>query len=493
MEPLRSMLRYWVKNGLLCILMAAVLLTTGAQALSEETEPDGFSTLTEGFGEEDPPSGEPQIDEMMSGFEEETDSNPPTPPSDSGMDRRQWPVELDGYLKFSGAWNFSHDEPSAGETDWRGLSKLRSEAQTDLRIKWHRDWRTLVSGKVFYDAAYALRGRDGFTDEVIDTYESEAEWREVFLQGRLGSHLDIKLGRQIVVWGRSDNLRITDVLNPLDFREPGLTDIEDLRLPVAMSRVDGYVGPWNLTGIALHEIRFDKSPVFGHDFFPGPSPLPPEEIPSDAGDDTEWAVALNGIFSGKDISLYWANLYDDVAHATAGASGGLIRKHARVTMWGAAANLSVGNWLLKSEAAYWRGIRFFNTGDTSLQRADALLGIEYGGWDDTAFSVEAAIRHLIDFDERLKQQPDFAQEDEVTYALRLTTDFFNETIELTLLTLIYGPLGQDGSLERISVTYDWSDAVSVTAGIAIYQSGDRYEFQNIGDNNRLFLEVKYSF
>ncbi len=480
-----------IKTILLWLILSFALAPNGSPALADDTESDAFNTLMEGFGEEESPSDDPQLEELLSGFEEENDTQPQTPTQSKG--HRDWPVQLDGYLKVGATWNFSHDGPAPGETDWRGLSKLRSEAQADLLIKWHQDWRTLVSGKVFYDAAYALRGRDEFTDEVIDAYESESEWREVYLQGRLGSHLDMKIGRQIVVWGRSDNLRITDILNPLDFREPGLTDIEDLRLPVAMSRLDGYAGPWNLTGIALHEIRFDKMPVFGHDFFPSPIPLPPEEVPSDGGDNTEWAAALNGIFSGWDISFYWANLFDDTAYVSATTGGGLMRRHARVTMWGAAGNLTLGNWLLKGEAAYWSGIRFFNTQGESHQRADALAGIEYGGWDDTTFSIEAAIRHLIDFDERVKAPPDFAQEDEITYAMRLTRDFVNETVEVTLLWLIYGPLGQDGGLKRLSVQYDWSDAVSITAGVALYQSGDRYEFQNIGDNDRFFLELKYSF
>ncbi len=479
------------KALLLCILLSAALATAAPPAMAKETQKDQFDSLMEGFDEESATADDLQLDEVLSGFEEISEAETET--SGRPEAQREWPVQLDGYLKLGGRWNFAHDAPQAGETDWRGLSGLRGEAQADLLIKWHRHWRMLIGGKVFYDSAYALRGRDDYTDAVIDAYESESEWREIYLQGHLGSHLDLKLGRQIVVWGRSDNLRVTDVLNPLDRREPGLTDIEDLRLPVAMSRLDGYLGPWNLTGIALHEIRFDKNPVFGHDFFPSSTPLPPQEMPTDAGDDTEWAAALNGIFSGKDISFYWANLFDETPHVTAGSDGGLVRRHARVTMWGAAGNLTMGNWLLKSEMAYWRGLRFFNAAGGSYQRVDALIGMEYSGWEETTLSLEGAIRHLVDFDARLKQSPDFAQEDDITYALRFTRDFANETVKLTLLALIYGPLGQDGGLERISVQYDWSDAVSITMGVALYQSGDRYTMQRIGDNDRVFLELKYSF
>jgi len=175
--------------------------------------------------------------------------------------------------------------------------------------------------------------------------------------------LDIKLGRQIVVWGKSDNIRVTDVLNPLDMREPGLTDIEDLRLPVATSRLDYYIGDWNLTGIVIHEIRFNKSPEYGSDFYPSSTPPPYEDKPGSRCKNTEYAAAINGIFSGWDISFYWADFYNDTPHmelVSAGPPPQIEWKHARLKMFGAAFNQALGNWLLKTEAAYIDGFKFFN-------------------------------------------------------------------------------------------------------------------------------------
>jgi hypothetical protein len=470
-------------------VLVSVLFMSIPFTAAQGADADQADRLMEGFDEENPPSEDQPLEDMMTGFDEdgmEAHSADRSGQSDCAFN-------MDGYAKLGAAWNVSHNAPETGETDWRGLSKLRAEAQVDALAKLNPDWRILIGGKLFYDAVYAIEGRDEFTDDVIDAYEWEAEWREIYLQGRLGQHLDLKIGRQIVVWGRSDNLRITDVVNPLDLREPGLTDIEDLRLPVTMTRLDGYYGAWNLSGLAIHEIRFDKPPAFGSDFYPGPTLLPPEETPSDGGDNTEWGVALNGTFSGKDISLYWANFFNDAAHGAMGPNGALIRKHARVTMWGCAGNLAFGNWLIKSEAAYWRGIKFFNTDDESHQRLDGLIGTDYSGWDDTTITFEWAIRHLVDFDQRAKLPPDFAKKDEIINALRFTRTLMNQTVELTLAALIYGPLGQDGSLARMSVEYDWSDALSIIAGGVLYQSGDRYTLRQIGDNDRLFVEIKYSF
>jgi hypothetical protein len=474
-------------------LTIALILSLGMLSLGpgmlQAAEDNQVETLLEGFDDTPSVDQAPAIEEVMSGFEEnngESDGGKP-----SGGKRSS--VSIDGYFKGSATWNTAHDKPRPGETDWRGLSKLRSAVQADVVTQPGSRWKLWVSGKLFYDAAYGIRGRDEFTDGVIDEYEWEAEWHEVYLQGNLSPHLDLKTGRQIVVWGRSDNLRITDVLNPLDLREPGLTDIEDLRLPVAISKLDGYWEQWNLTMMAVHEVRFNKHPVFGSDFFPGTMPVPPEKIPSDSLANTQWALALNGVFSAKDISLYWADLFDDTPHTVLDAQSGLMGEHARVTMWAAAGNMVLGNWLFIGEAAYRTGLKFFNSAPDRYHRIDGLAGMEYSGVDDTTLTLEWALRHILDFDQRLKSAPDFAQEDEIINALRLTRTFLNETMDITLLAQIHGPLGQDGSMARLSLDYDWSDTISTKCGAVLYWSGDRYTLRRIGDNDRIFFEIKYSF
>ena len=78
-------------------------------------------------------------------------------------------------------------------------------------------------------------------------------------------------------------------------------------------------------------------------------------------------------------------------------------------------------------------------------------------------------------------------------AVRVEKDFLNDTLSLTAVALTYGVTGQDGAIQRFTLAYDVTDAVRMTTGLVLYQSGDRAAFQNIGDNDRLYLEFKYSF
>jgi hypothetical protein len=328
---------------------------------------------------------------------------------------------------------------------------------------------------------------------MLDLYGSQALLDEAFLQGLLASDLDLKIGRQIVAWGRSDNILVVDILNPLDLREPGLVDIEDLRLPVFMTKLDYYFADWNLSGMALHEIRFSFNPVFNAEFFPFDGPLPPEETPSNTLDNTQFGLALNGVFSGWDISFYGARFFQDGTHLELVSPGQLVRRHSLLHMLGAGMNIAWGNWLLKSEAGYFNGLEFLALPGETKSRFDLMLGLEYTGFSETLLSLEMVNRHLIDFDPRLKAPPDGIRENQFRAVFRAQKDFRHDSLHLTFLASMFGPKGDGGAFQRLSAAYDVRDNVSVTVGVVTYQSGDRPFFRNIGDNDRLFFDARYFF
>jgi hypothetical protein len=405
-------------------------------------------------------------------------------------------LSIDGYLKLAVSDNFAHDAPAAEGADWRGLSRLRSELALAWNIRLSESLQGLISGKGFHDFAYDLNGREKYAGNVLGHYENELELRETYVLGRILPNMDVKFGRQTVVWGKSDVIRVTDVLNPLDQREPGLTDLDDLRLPLTMTKLDWYFGDWNLSGIAVHEIRFDKYPKFGSDFFPYPLPLPREEKPCHGGRNTEYAAALRGTFTGWDLSVYFADTYWDTPHVEIDGNAlplGAELKYARTTMAGMAANTAIGNWIFKAETARIDRLAFFNTADRKYARFDALVGIEYYGCNNAVIIFEAANRHIMGFDDILEQPPDQAINDELQSVLRISRTFINETLELEALLSFFGIDGKDGKFQRFSAAYDINDAFTAIGGMLLYQSGDLAQFASIGDNDRLFLEFKYGF
>ena len=425
-------------------------------------------------------------------------------PAPSPAKKKPWisPGSIRGRLNLSSAWAISRSRPGAGETDWRGVSSLKSGVFLEFDMDIFDSWTVKVTGDIFYDGIYALNGRTRYVGDTLDHYEHGGEIREAFIQGRLSPRLDIKVGRQKVAWGKSDYIRVTDVLNPVNLREPGKTDLEDIRIPVFMTKLDYYWGAWNLSGIAIHERRLNKEPVHGSMFYAWPGAPLPEKTPSNRFSKTEYAAAASGSFSGMDVSFYYADYYEKTPYLVMTGPSVFEKRHSAVKMAGADFNLAKGSWLLKSEAAFFDGIRFsdrmnpatsapLSLSGNSYSKANILAGLEYSGFSDATIAIETMNSHIIGFDDGLKSGGE--KKNRLSTSIAATRSFFNDRLDASALATIYGENGGDGALFRLKGEYEWTDSVSVSGGAVFYESGDLSFFEKIGGNDMLFLDVQYSF
>jgi len=429
------------------------------------------------------------LDELFSGFDEPSGEQTKREDKNSTI-LPQW-MDLNGSFGLAASYNFAHKAPETGDADFRDLSMLRSTIRLSSKMRFG-DWQFFISGHGFYDAAFSIQGREQYSDALLNLYEDELEFDDVYLMGSINSALDIKVGRQIVVWGKSDNIRVTDILNPLDNRLPGMVDIKNRRLPVTMTKLDYYTGDWNLSSIMIHEVRFSKNPVYNSDFYPGSTPLPPEESPGLSLDNQQYAMALNGIFSGWDLSLYAASVFDERAHIVQ-ESGTAQRIHNRIMMAGLTTNIALGNWLLKAETAWFDGLEYATLPEKEFSRFDYMGGVEYTGFSETMLSLEIVDRHIFDFDDRLASAPDMAQKDSLQTVAKLVRDFANDTVQLKILLSFFGAHGEDGMFERFQLDYALTDNITVTGGVIFYQAADQGALSAIEDNDRLFAELVYEF
>jgi len=66
-------------------------------------------------------------------------------------------------------------------------------------------------------------------------------------------------------------------------------------------------------------------------------------------------------------------------------------------------------------------------------------------------------------------------------------------LHLLALLSAFGDDLADGGFGRYSVAYDIADALTVTGGIVTYQQGNKLPFGSVYDNDRMFVDLKYSF
>ena len=413
---------------------------------------------------------------------------------------------LSGDLAFKTSAGYKSHRVKAYKTDVKGIDYSGiNQAQTSLYLqldaKLSHDWKMRISGDAYYDGIYDLNSHNDYNHDTKDEYRTQLRFDDVYLQGRLTPDLDLKVGRQIVVWGKSDSIRITDVINPLDNRLPGMTDIEDLRLSVGMAKFDYYEGDWNYSFMLIAESRIMLEAPARSEFFPvdsvfptaAPDPFLELKDTATSWENIQYAMAANGVFSGWDLSFYAADVLDQKWYLDIKTRD---RRVSKVKMLGSAVNIAYGSWLLKSEVAFLNGVRYNSTQDDK-NRLDTLVGVDYMGINDTVLSLEIANRHIFDYEAQMSSEsitsPDYVDNNELQTAIRVTRSFVNETINVNALLSMFGGDWQYGGFGRIWVDIELSDGLNASFGVVDYIDGDRPYIKSISNNDRVFADITYSF
>jgi len=119
-------------------------------------------------------------------------------------------------------------EPAADRSTWSSLVGQTSVGAS-LRGAYWSSSRDFDGRENLPVAALWMHGRwdpdpaaslyvDGWVrnDDLFIAKETSGKFREGYLDLRLGA-LDVRLGRQIIAWGRADQINPTDNLTPRDF------------------------------------------------------------------------------------------------------------------------------------------------------------------------------------------------------------------------------------------------------------------------------------
>lgn len=466
-----------------------------------------------------PAAADEDLDDLMGGFDDEFDVSEIEDADETPAWLAALPygetiaehVDLGGHLAVGAVYNYlSHTvaDGNGHRTDFGGLSRLDLDGFLQLDVRLPRDWQLRAEVLGWYDFAYRIQGRSDYNGAVLDVYEWQVDSGEVYLTGPLHDQVDVTIGRKIVNWGRSDTFRVVDVVNPLDNKEPGLVDIEDLRRPKAMVKLDAVSGPWSGQLLVIPEHRYDRLPPPGSDFIPdifAQSALGATAQIDGRSDFTELpgiAGRFDGRFSGWDFSLYgaWVDETSRIVDFEPGV--GLRSEPNRIGMLGAAGNFTRGAFLLKAEMAWLSNLRVLrfdlpplspNLLTVERDRIDTMVGIEWYGPDNLTIALEIVNRHLLDHPGGPPGRQEFDGQDEFETGLRITRNFFREKLDVTLLGIALGERFQDGGLFRASAEYELTHSLKVEGGWLVFFGGPRRTLGAFDSNDRLFAELKYSF
>jgi hypothetical protein len=136
-------------------------------------------------------------------------------------------LALDGYLQNQTSYRL-HD--TAGLVSGENRFVLEVDYKPFSFLSFYGSWRTI------YDPIYDLASDHSRFSKNFGKYEDEIElenkFRALYADVRAGD-FSFRVGRQQIVWGESDGLRLMDIINPLDERRQFFArDFSDIRIPL---------------------------------------------------------------------------------------------------------------------------------------------------------------------------------------------------------------------------------------------------------------------
>ncbi len=408
----------------------------------------------------------------------------------------------------AGPWQ-EHVESGANlELEWAQLTKQNTsqkfefQFEPDMTINFHREMQLNIAGRLRHD-----------TIGDIEQDQTQLHLRELTLETLFETRLGrtfLTLGKQQIVWGKADGLKVLDVVNPQDWREFILDDINDSRIPLWAVNAEIPVGDNNLQLIAILEQQYHERAEAGESYFFTSSqfvPTPPSGVPVTIEatkkpkhdiKNADLGLQLSGFSSGWDYSVNYLYHYDDNAallrnlkNTLSGPSVTIQSEHKRSHLIGSALSNAFGDLTLRTEVGYSVD-RFYSTNKTSdndgVVKTDEfayVFGLDWFGVSDTFISTQF-------FQSYLTQHKTGMLRDRTntTVSILLEQDYFNDTLKSRVLWL--HSLDNEDGLVRPKISYQLNDMTTFWLGADIFYGSAAGLYGQFDQQDRALLGTEIS-
>ena len=393
-------------------------------------------------------------------------------------------------LRFDGA---------VGETS-NELQTAQAVADLDATATFESGWSFKAVARVRADSEDNLepgrpdqRERSSFNRRWLLGDCADVELRELYLDGHLGRTF-LRIGKQQIVWGQADGLRVLDVVNPFSFREFVWPDPQDRRIALWSVKSEVPLGPATLQLLWLPDPTYDEIPLGTATFAvttpllvprsATPIPVEPVRRPQGLRDSSDGGARLSMFVGGWDVTLnYLYHTYDDPTPFVAIRDGGpvLAPGYERSRLFGASVSNAFGSTTVRGEVGYSTDRWFITTAATDPDRvfpSDELafvVGLDNTALANTLLSVQYFESKVQD---PVAQMTRLRRERQATFLMQRS--WRNETMRLRALWL--RSLDRDDGAVQARIS--WQATAALSLGLSL----ERF----YGDRNGLFGEFRYA-
>jgi hypothetical protein len=393
--------------------------------------------------------------------------------------------------------------PAASLADSLGLrASFRAGAWTNDRDLNDETLVTVASSRL--RAAPKFGALDGFAEGYVQANSAhgiDGDLVEGWLRLTKGA-LELRAGRQIIVWGRADRVNPTDALSSRDYTLLVASDDEQRR-GTLMTQARLGLGLWTIDGYWLPEFRGNRFPLDLRR--PGVAVIPDQQV----DDKSQFAVRIDRSGGRVDFALSWFHgtdrTRDFVSVAPpAGFVAGVQQRFPKVDMFGADMAGTAGPIGWRAEIAWSR----YRGTDTIFRKNDnlwAVVGVDATVGDGWNLNLQYSLRRIFDYRDltlvanpvqraialqsaAVNNQLDRTQNG---MTFRVARKFFADTLDIELATQAYFETG-DAAI-RPKLAYAITDKLRLNVGADIFVGPSLSYFGRVRSLSGGYLQLTHGF
>lgn len=340
---------------------------------------------------------------------------------------------------------------------------------------------------------------------IASTESGEIDLRELYWEKTKNTSY-WRIGKQQVVWGEADGLKLLDVINPQSFREFILDDFDDSRIPLWMVNAEfnitdnGVLQMLWIPDTSTHELAPGHSqfaftsPVLVPQPAPGVDAVVNEaKAPGSLLKDSDFGLRFTNFVGGWDISLNYLYHYVDTPVVRSRLDGAQVvvdQDYERSHLIGGTASTALGDWTLRAELAYETD-RYHRTVATIPGVAEAdqwgfVIGLDWQGWTDQFISLQWFQTSITESTADLVNGP---QENRATFLWE--SNFLNETLTTEWLHIHSIDHG-DGVIQP-KITYNYQANIDLYVSADIFYGNSKELFGQFDQADRVTIGINWGF
>lgn len=339
--------------------------------------------------------------------------------------------------------------------------------------------------------------------DVGDGASTRGRVLEAYLTLRF-ARADVRVGKQIVAWGRADGINPTDNLTPRDFTVM-LPFEEDQRLGTSALTFDAFLSP-------SHTLSLFTTPFFEPSAVPRPASgrTVVEKRPARTLSNSEIGVRLNKTGADFDWSLSFFRgfgLLPEARHIGVDAAGPVVERHyPAIRVGGADFARNFGRFGFRGEAAYVDTEDERGT-DPTIKNSFLywIIGVDRAFLEKLNVNLQFFQRRVRDFNDpqvivdpvvrgiAIENALMSGQTDRINSGIsfRISNQWLHDTLEAELFGVVN--FTRHDSFWRPLMTYAVDDHWKLTVGGEIYRGTADTQYGVLKRNRGAFAELRYGF